>query len=188
MRNKIQIALLLTTTWLCLSCATIIDVQFDDGLELARHRTWSWLSSPDAGPRVHVDKAIEDPHALDVQISSLIEEGLRERGFDLVTEEPDFYITYSLNVDAEIVSVLVPRAPYLLSSYSSAASYIVEGSNSVDRLRLDIRLQVAAMEPEERIIWQGELVRTTDSETLRLLSKDVAALMMRFPYRKTSSE
>ncbi len=182
MRGIIYVIPLLAA-WLGLACASSVDVRFDERADFSRYHTWSWL--PDAASRVDAPHA--DPARLDAQLARLIEEQLGQHGYERAAERADFFVSYRLALHRHAVEVEVPRAPYLLSSYSSSPSYWIEGSEVKKRIFEDLQLVVRVAGPDGRTTWQAALKRRLEDGSGLRLDDLIVTLLERFPAHRNGS-
>ena len=160
-------------------CATIVDISVDERAELSRYRTWSYAVST-------VDASRSEAAPLHQLLAPLIEEALSARGFEHTLDGADFLVGYHFGLRYQVELVDTPRAPYLLSSSHSSASYWIEGSDQERRTYRDLRLAIDVTDRTGRAIWQGELQRRREAYTPLGLANAVAKLLERFPQRSGS--
>ncbi len=177
MREKL--VLLLVVSWLCVGCTTMVDVRVDQREDLSGLRTWNWLPSG-ASAEMGVDAPQRDAPALHASLGRLIAEKLRAGGFER-SERADFFVIFHLVLAPRRLAVQVPRAPYLLSSYSYSPSYWIEGSDEEIRVYEDFRLVIGLMRGPDRMIWRGVLERKVEEGQALSLDDGVALLLERLP-------
>ncbi len=160
-----------------LACATTTRVSFDESADCSSFRTWDWLG--------RVARLVDGQRGggpdLDGLLSHLIQRSLAARGYERSRGHPDFFVTYDFKLQRRTRIVEVPRAPYLLSSHHSSASYWIEGSDTELRVYRDLRLSVAVVEPGGRIVWKGVLRRELHEGQKSGLAEAVANVLGRFP-------
>ncbi len=173
------VLLLLVAPWICVGCTTMVDVTVDPGEDLSRLHTWNWLPSGES-PEMGVDAPHRNARELHARLGRLIDRQLRSQGFERA-EQADFFVIYHLVLKQRRVIVQVPRAPYLLSSFSYSPSYWIEGSDEEIRVYEDFRLVIGLMRGGERMIWRGVLERKVEEGQALSLDDGVALLLERLP-------
>jgi hypothetical protein len=158
-------------------CATRVDVVVDERRDLSPYRTWDF--APRGRPTV--DAPDTDVAGLDASLARLIEERLRESGFERAEGRAEFFVTYRLGLRRRSVVVNQPRATYQLDSYHSQGSFVIEGSDRVTRVYTEIQLAIEATEARGEILWQAELVQRAEDGFGVGLDQAVDAVMDRFP-------
>jgi hypothetical protein len=171
---------LVTLMW-GVGCATAPDVAFDfrPGTDFAQLVHWSWQR--DAGPRVYAPHA--DARGLQARVAQLIEARMREAGFEKGgrTGPSDFAVHYQLTLQRKAENVEVPLAPQLVSSYSSSASYWVEGTKSERREFDDLTLTIDVSVGAGQVIWHATYDRRLQSAEQVPLEEAVVTLLEQFP-------
>jgi len=167
-----------------LGCSTIVDVAVDERADFSGYRTWRWASR--SVPQI--DAPQSNRALLDALMTRSIERGLEARGYERDGDPPDLLVDYVLSVQRRLVLVEVPRAPYLLSSLSSSASYWIEGSETQKRLVSDLRLRIDVSSSAGELVWRAELQRRLEQGQDLDLDAAVATLLGRFPERVAAHE
>lgn len=179
MRAARDVGLALLTA-LGLSCASPVQVTLDVQGDLSACRTWAWH------PRTlaRVTASHRDAAALDRLVAQAIGEALKKRGFDETRGRASFLVDYDLELVPFVAYVDVHYAPYLLSSYSSSASYWIEGSVREQRDFERIRMVFHARDAGGQVLWRSTLSTSfEDGATIPLLAV-VTALFEDFPRRE----
>lgn len=158
-------------------CAGTVDVVVDEREDLSPHRTWDW--SPHA--RSNVAAPHGDAAALDARLARLIGQSLLANGFQRARGRADFFVTYRLGLRRRAVVVNQPRAAYELSSLHSSGSYLIEGSERVTRVYMEIHLAVGVTGARGRTLWHAELAQRAEDIFALKLEEAVALLFERFP-------
>jgi len=158
-------------------CVATVNVEMDEREDFSTYRTWTWM--PQTTPRVKAP-----PHlapALEVRLGRLIESTLEERGLRRTDPPADFYVAYHLTVERSVELVEQPMAPYLMSSYSSSASYWIEGSETVERQIDDVRLSIATAPGGGETTWQAVFRKRLEAPAVIPLESAVTELLAHFP-------
>jgi len=158
-------------------CASKIEAAFDPGEDFAGYHTWDWQTL--GGPWVESSQA--SPSALHSELRSLIGQGLSLRGYVRGPERPDFFVRFRLSLERRTEQIAVPRAPYLLSSMNSGASYWIEGTESVLRSFDDMQLSIEVSGRSGRVVWTAATRERLDEGQSPDLDAVVKALLARFP-------
>jgi hypothetical protein len=186
MRGTIRLVAIFMTglglTWLGVGCSTTVEVDFAQREEFSRYRTWSWLPLS----RSYVDAPHADEAALDAQLARLIEQALLESGLERGGDDADLFVNYRLALPRRKEPVNVPRAPYLLSSHHSSASYWIEGTSQKALVAEDVHLAIGFVDPSGRMVWRGTLVRRGQAGVVLPVDDAVATLCGRFPRREAA--
>jgi len=159
------------------SCTSTLAVDVDEHEDFSQYRTWDWM--PQLRSRVLAPG--ENLPALDLRVADLIEEHLESRGLKRSDAPADFYVTYHLTIQQKSERVEQPMASYLLSSYSSAPSYWVGGTESVERRFDDFRLAIAITRGGSRMTWQASIEDRLNPADDLPLEKTVARILDRLP-------
>jgi hypothetical protein len=176
--HRAQVPLLATLLLgVAASCSTTVEVAFDPREDFSRYRTWNFL--PGSPPRV--DAPHGNARALDGRLARLVARGLAEIGLERRATAPDVLVSYHLVLRRQVVEVEEPRAPYLLSSHHSSASYWVEGSNRVRHVHEEVRLGIGLVETSGRMVWRAAWLRTLEEAPILPLDEAVASLLERYP-------
>lgn len=165
-------------------CSTLVDVTVDERADFSRYRTWRWVSR--GVPQI--DAPQSNRALLDALLTRLIEQGLEARGYERDGDPPDLLVDYRISLQRRLVLVDVPRAPYLLSSHNSSASYWIEGSETQKRLVSDLRLRIDVASAQGQLVWQAELQRRVEQGQDLDLDGAVTTLLDRFPERDSAHE
>jgi hypothetical protein len=177
MRGAVQLAAAILAA-LGAGCATSVDVAFDEREDFSRYRTWNWL------PRAAraVDTPLGPTPALDARLARLVERALRARGFERRDGPADLFVSYSLRVQREFVTVRETPALQQLSSLHNSPSYWIQAPRSelhiYERGHLTI---VVAGRRQRRVIWRGELEGRFRGDFSPHLEEAVWSLLGRFP-------
>ena len=160
-----------------LACATTTRVALDERANFSSFHTWDWHG--------RVAQLVDGQHGggpdLDGLLSHLIQRSLADRGYERSRRHPDFFVTYDFKLQRRSRTIQVPRAPYLLSSHHSSASYWIEGSDTELQTYRDLRLSVAVIERGGRVVWKGVLRRELADGQNSALAEAVASVLARFP-------
>jgi hypothetical protein len=170
---------LLCVSLIGVGCATRIDVDFDENEPFDQYQTWSWHLEAESAPP-EADRAAV---MLDGRVRRLIGQAIESRGYERVEVDPDLLLTYESSLRQHLVTANVPRAPYLLSSHHSSASYWIEGTDETVELHEDFSLLVEAFEPEGRRVWKGRFELAVERPATINVGEAVTALLERFPSR-----
>lgn len=163
-------------------CAPGIQVGFDSHTDFSLLRTWDW--QPRDTPAVQATG--EDEQRLEARLAHSIAGGFRSLGYDRTTREPDFRVVYDLSLELRQQMVNVPRAPYLVSSMSSSASYWVEGTDTERREFRELRLVIAVLDADGRVVWKGGVLRRLEASQESDVGHAVEELLERFPRARTA--
>jgi hypothetical protein len=165
-------------------CSAPVRVAFDEGEDFSRYRTWEW--------RPNVSATLASPTGrssqLNLLLSSKIARELGSRGYEPARDTPDLLVGYGLTLEHRIVVAEVPRAPYLLSSLSSSASYWVEGSDLEKQKVADVTLGIEITDGQGRHVWSGESKQRLQRGQKFDMDASVAALLERLPARASGPE
>ncbi len=160
-----------------LGCASNVGAAFDSGEDFSRFHTWDF--APSEAPRVTAPEAGE--RALEARLSRLIVAELAARGYLRGRERPDFLVGYQLSILPRTEIVVVPRAPYLLSSHHHSPSYWIEGSDKEERRFDELRLSIGVARHTGKLIWKAAMRDRLDDGQALDLGAAVASLLERFP-------
>jgi hypothetical protein len=169
-------AVLIVLTGLAMACSTIVDVSVNAGTDLSSQRTWSWQTR--AGGVVDAPRSRS---ALSTRLDRAVERELTVRGYQQVPQDADLRVMYHLSLQPRSESVQVPRAPYLLSSMSSSASYWIEGTDVEQRAYQQVRLGIHIRDPAGRELWSASLSEKVNEGQQLDLDAEVATLLRRLP-------
>ena len=167
-----------------LSCATAIQVAYDEQEDLSRYRTWAWESDVDA--RAFASRSSHSP--LVTLLTRQIGQRLQDRGYEHTPTGADLWVRYQISMRRMLVAVEVPRAPYLLSSLSSSPSYWIEGTDTERRLMRDLWILIEVSDPDGRLVWKGAARRRVEDGQKLDVEDLVASVLGRFPARSRSGE
>jgi len=170
---------LLVAAALCVGCVTTLGVRVDQPDALPPLRTWNWLPPGDS-PEPGVDAPHRNASALHARLGRLIAEELGALGFDRA-ERADFFVIYQLVLVPRKVTIYEPRAPYLLSSMNSSASYWIERSNPKILLYEDFRLVIGLSSKPGQVFWRAVLERQVKEGENLSLDDAVGVLLERLP-------
>ncbi len=158
-------------------CASNVDAAFDRGTDFSRFHVWDF--APSETPRVSAPGASES--ALEARLSRLIAAALAARGYRRGRERPDFLVSYRLSIQPRTEIVVVPRAPYLLSSHHHSPSYWIEGSDKEERRFDDLRLSIDVARHTGKVVWKAAMRDRLDDGQTPDLGAAVNSLLERFP-------
>lgn len=179
MRTARQVTVLLSVALAgcSLACATPVRVSFDEHEDFSSLHTWDWHG--------RVAQLVDGEHGggpdLDGLLGRLIGRSLADRGYERSRHDPDFFVTYHLELRRHIRFVQVPLAPYLLDSLHSSPSYWVEGSETARVPYWKLELQVGVFEPGGSLVWRGVVQREFEQGEPPALGAAVASVLERFP-------
>jgi hypothetical protein len=137
----------------CVGCSAKLGVEFDPQEDFAGYRTWAWLPRQPAPPR---GRGVHDP-ALDALIRQRVERELAARGYDqVVGDSPDFYVTYSVQIERQARLHSEQHADQMLFSHHNTPSYIVSGGARRVRIYEESTLVIDVADGKERqLVWRG---------------------------------
>jgi hypothetical protein len=165
---------------LCMGCATTLDVNVDERQELTGFCTWNFL--PLWAGNVRAPHGNEP--ALGARLTRLVEQGLAERGFKRVTDTPDFFVTFYLDVRRQYVIVSeTPATQYLNSMHHPVVSpsYDIQATQRrVEAWEIG-RLTILVSDPDEQgVVWRGDLEGRYRDPIPSHLPEAVTSLLERF--------
>ncbi len=135
-----------------LACASRVDVRIDQRKDLAGFRTWNFLTSHSANVRAPDG----DRLVLDAALTRLVERCLEERGFERVTERPDFYVSYFLEVWRQVVVTAETPAMESLFSMNDSASYEIQTTRRRVEIHEQGRLTIFFTDSDaQAVAWRG---------------------------------
>ena len=146
-RGLLATALLATLV----GCAAPVRVAFDPDEDFSRYRTWAWR--PNATASLDAPSGRRSP--LNDLLAQAIARELNARGYRATEGSADLLVGYGLTLDRRVVTVQVPRAPYLLSSMSFSPSYWVEGSNLEKQEVSDVTIAIEIENARGHEVWRG---------------------------------
>ena len=171
--------LLLVAAAFCVGCASTTNIRVDQREVLSPLRTWNWLPT-NASPELGVNAPHRNAPVLHNRLERLIAQELGALGFERV-DRADFFVVFQLVLVPRRVTVYEPRAPYLLSSMTSSASYWIEGSNAKILVFEEFRLVIGLFSKPGQIFWRGVLERQVEEGENLSLGEAVAELLERLP-------
>ena len=174
-----EVALLALLALLFVACVTRVEVTLAEGQDLSQLRSWNWLPAG-ASPEIGVDAPHRNEQELHARLGRQVQSRLAAKGYEQ-SEPADFFVVYHLLLEPRTVAVLVPRAPYLLLSMSSAPSYWIEGSDEEIRVYEDFRLIIGLFDKAGQLVWRGVLERKVEEGKGLSLDSAVAELLDRLP-------
>lgn len=176
--SRLRLSGLLGFGLLALACATqptSLRIETGPGQDFGQYRSWR-LAAPQPGIAVQPKELRTSTR----WVGTVVAAALRERGLD---EAPDGDLVVEVAVEHRRYIELVdePMAPYLLSSHSSSASYLIEGSRRKKHHVHDVRIAVTLRESEGFVVWRGEIIqRVADGASqTRDLDRAVAGVAAR---------
>jgi hypothetical protein len=158
-------------------CAPTLQVAFDAREDFSLYHTWDFGAAETTGAAA----APEHQAGLEAELVRAIARTLDQRGYRRAAERPDLQVSYQLSLERRKERVLVPRAPYLLSSNSHTGSYWIEGSDTEERSYDDLRLSIEVADRGGRGIWKGALRERIPQGRSTDLAAAVVSLFERFP-------
>ncbi len=161
-------------------CMAPVRVAFDEREDFARYRTWSWR--PNVTATLAAPTGRSSP--LNLLIASKIERELSRRGYQPSDGAPDLLVGYGLTLARRVVLAEVPRAPYLLSSLSSSASYWIEGTDLEKQRVHDVTIWIEITDANGRSVWTGESRQRLERGQKFDLDARIVALLERLPERQ----
>jgi hypothetical protein len=135
-----------------LACASSVDVSIDQRKDLTGFRTWNFLTHRSGNVRAPDGNRID----LDVTLTRLVERCLAARGFERVTSQPDFYVSYFLEVRREVVVMAETPAMQTLDSLNDSASYEIQATERRVEIHELGHLSIFVTDAEEQaVVWRG---------------------------------
>jgi hypothetical protein len=160
------------------ACAPPVAVEFDERVDIARYRAWDWL------PRAagSVDAPENDAPALDERLARLVERALQARGFERKRGRAEFFVSYYLRVEREVVSFSETPAIQELSSHHSSPSYQIQATRRELRTyeKGHLAIVVAGVR-QRRVIWRGDFEERFRDDFAPHLEEAVQNILDRFP-------
>lgn len=138
----------------CGGCAGV-GVDFDAAEDFSSYRTWAWLPRLEAPPEPYAT----GPEGLAEEIELRTQQALAAQGFDRVEveEEPDFFVTYHVEIHTEIVTVHEQQAQQTLQSSTESPSSGVTRSELRRRIYQRGHLVIDVADGDDRqLVWRGE--------------------------------
>lgn len=105
-------------------------------------------------------------------------------GYDYVESDADLYVHYRLSLEPRRDSVEVPFAAIYVASHSFSPSYVVEGTDVVERDVEQFRLELDLREPRGRIVWSRTALHVVIAREPLTLDAWLEELISRFPDRE----
>lgn len=170
----------------CVACATRVGVEFDPVEDFSEYRTWDWLPRAEPrSPRLFLSERSplqRDPE-LEELIVSAIESELESRGFPRADgQPPDFFVTYHVKVQRELVVRMEQPADQRLDSHHQSRSYVISAPVRVVRPYERGVLVIDVAEGRDRqLVWRAELETRVRGSFTPHVSGAVADLVERFP-------
>jgi hypothetical protein len=180
MQAALQTAIRLTLSIVLLSsivsCATTMNLRVEDPGDVARFRTWDWLS--DEGERVGALAGTD----LELQVARQIEESLSSRGYRRAPGSADLLVDFNLTIRREVVEVARTGALQTLHSLHSSPSFEVQATRYEMRHYEIADLKIVAIDPLERsVVWRGSFAKRYGEARSPRLNDAVAQLLARMP-------
>lgn len=174
-------------SWILLGasgCATRIQVEFDEREDFSGYRTWSWLPRGwgIAAPGERIDRGLH------LKLRAAIERELEARGYARATpEEADFFVTYHLSLERQLVQAVETPAMQTLSTHHRDGGYEVTASRRTFQLYEQGTLALDVAEAKDRqLVWRGVATRRVRESFGARADDVVSALVDRFPPRSRS--
>jgi hypothetical protein len=135
-----------------LACASRVDVRIDQRKDLAGLRTWNFLTSRSGNVRAPDG----DRLVLDAALTRLVERCLESRGFERVTQRPDFYVSYFLEVQRQVVVTAETPAMESLFSMNDSPSYEIQTTRRRVEIHEQGRLTIFVTDSDaQAVVWRG---------------------------------
>ena len=134
------------------ACASRVDVRIDQRKDFAGLRTWDFLTSRSGNVRAPDGDRI----LLNAAVTRLVERCLEARGFERVTEQPDFYVSYFLEVWRQVVVTAETPAMESLFSMNDSASYEIQTTRRRVEIHEQGRLTIFVTDSgAQAVVWRG---------------------------------
>jgi len=177
MHGAFQLALAILAT-LGVACTTTIDVSIEQRQPLGGERTWNFPGRPSGSVRAPA----EDVEGLNAVLMRLVERCLESRGFTRVSVDPDFYVSYALEVERQYVVFFETPAVESIQSLNHTVSWEVQASTRRLEMHESGRLTIFVTDPSEHsVIWRGDFEGRFKGRLSRHLKDAVAGLLGRLP-------
>jgi hypothetical protein len=177
-----------------LGCASLVELDAGDHEVIATARTWTFLKHDPPLPadteRVprgftqRVTSPLRNASKLDAQVAGHLSAAFERMGYDYVESDADLYVHYRLSLEPRRDSVEVPFAGIYVASHSFSPSYVVEGTDVVQRDVEQFRLELDLREPRGRIVWSRTALHVVIAREPLTLDAWLEELISRFPERE----
>jgi hypothetical protein len=175
-------------------CVSVVASHSGDREVIATARTWTFLKHDPPLPVVterfacgftqRVTSSLCDASKIDAEIAGYLSAALDRMGYDYVESGADFYVHYRLSLESRRVSVEVPFAAIYVASHSFSPSYVVEGTDVVERDVEQFRLELDLREPRGRTVWSRTAEHVVIAREPLTLVFWLEELISQFPARE----
>jgi hypothetical protein len=182
MQAALQTAIRLTLSIVLLSsivsCATTMNLRVEDPGDVARFRTWDWLS--DEGERVGAPAGTDS--VLELQVARQIEELLSARGFRRAPGSAEVLVDFDITIRRAVVEVARTGALQTLHSLHASPSFEVQATQYEMRHYEIVDLNFVAIDSRERsVVWRGSFEKRYGEARSPQMNDAVAQLLARMP-------
>ncbi len=160
------------------SCATTMSLRAEDPGDVARFRTWDWLS--DEGERV--DAPAGTNSELELQVARQIEESLSARGFRRAPGSAEVLVDFDVTIRRGVVEVARTGAVQTLYSMHASPSFEVQATQYEMRHYEIVDLKFVAIDPRERsVVWRGSFAKRYWEARPPYINDAVVQLLAKMP-------
>jgi len=164
---------------LVLACAKpVVEVAAD--ADFSGYETWDWLPRRDP-----LGAELQPRPELHERVTAQVERELRARGYRRVQGvPPDFFVTYHLELQAELVVRRETAAEEALETFQQGGSYDITRTTTHVARYERVTLAIDAAEGRERqLVWRGQLEERVRGRFDRRAADCVAEILESFPSR-----
>lgn len=180
MQRPCRVAMPIVLAALGLACAKP-SVEVDPSEDFSVYETWEWLPR-----RADFDPPRQLRSELHERVIAQVERELRECGYRRAGgETPDFFVTYHLEIERQLVVRSEVPAEETLETFHEGGSYGVTRTTTHLAHYEQVTLAIDVAEGQERqLVWRGRLSERVRGSFDRRAGDAVAEILAHFPRRR----
>ena len=167
---------------LVLACGKPV-VEVDADADFSGYETWAWL--PRLEPLATERQMRPELHEL---VTAQVERELRARGYRRAASAlPDFFVTYHLEIEAEIVLRRETPPEHSLETFQRGGSFDVTRTATQVARYERVKFAIDVAEGRERqLVWRGRVKDRVRGRFDRIAERSVVKILENFPTRGES--